>query len=81
MLYYTYEVKNMQKETVMLPSLREKEDELPTLDDDLIEKLEKFISLPYEQKKAMGLAARAKVEKEFNRKIVVQKYLDELQNK
>ena len=39
MLYYTYEVKNMQKETVMLPSLREKEDELPTLDDDLIEKL------------------------------------------
>ena len=49
--------------------------------DDLIEKLEKFINLPYEQKKAMGLAARAKVEKEFNRQIVVGKYIDELQHK
>lgn len=46
--------------------------------DDLIDKLEKFINLSYEQKKAMGLAARAKVEKEFDRRIVVQKYLDEL---
>lgn len=46
--------------------------------DDLIDKLEKFINLPYEQKKAMGIAARAKVEKDFNRQIVVRKYLDEL---
>lgn len=46
--------------------------------NDLIDKLEMFINLPYEQKKAMGLAARAKVEKEFNRQIVVRKYLDEL---
>ena len=46
--------------------------------NDLIEKLEQFINMPYEQKKAMGLAARAKVEKEFDRKIVVWKYLDEL---
>lgn len=46
--------------------------------DDLIEKLEAFINLPYEQKKAMGLAARAKVEKEFDRQIVVRKYVDEL---
>ena len=46
--------------------------------EDLIDKLEKFINLPYEEKKAMGLAARAKVEKEFNRQIVVRKYLDEL---
>ncbi len=48
--------------------------------DDLIDKLERFINLPYEQKKAMGLAARAKVEKEFNREIVVRKYLEELQH-
>ena len=46
--------------------------------DDLIDKLERFINLPYEQKKAMGLAARAKVEKEFDRKVVVRKYVDEL---
>ena len=44
--------------------------------EDLIEKLENFINLPHEHKKSMGLAARAKVEKEFNRQIVVQKYLD-----
>ena len=49
--------------------------------EDLIDKLERFINLPYEQKKAMGLAARAKVEKEFNRQIVVQKYVDELKSK
>ena len=48
--------------------------------EDLIDKLERFINLPYEQKKTMGLAARAKVEKEFNRQIVVQKYVDELNN-
>lgn len=46
--------------------------------DDLINKLEKFINLSYEQKIAMGIAARAKVEKEFDRKIVVRKYLDEV---
>ena len=46
--------------------------------NDLIDKLEKFINLSYEQKKAMGLAARTKVEKEFDRKIVVRKYLDEV---
>lgn len=45
---------------------------------DLIEKLEKFIQLSHEQKKAMGLAGRAKVEREFDRKIVVKKYLKEL---
>ena len=45
--------------------------------NDLIDKLEKFINLPYEQKIAMGFAARTKVEKEFDRKIVVRKYLDE----
>lgn len=38
----------------------------------------KFIELPYEQKKQMGLNGRKKVEKEFNRDIVVQAYMDEL---
>lgn len=45
---------------------------------DLVEKLEEFINLPYEQKKAMGLAGRTKVEKDFDRQIVVKKYLEEL---
>ena len=47
---------------------------------DLIAKIEKFLALPWEQKKAMGIAGRAKVEKEFDRQIVVQKYLEEMKN-
>lgn len=46
---------------------------------DLIEKIEKFIILPYETKKQMGVDARKKVEKEFDRNIVVKAYLDELE--
>lgn len=45
---------------------------------DLIEKIERFISLPWEERKKMGLAGRKKVEKEFDRQIVVNKYLEEL---
>jgi len=45
---------------------------------DLIQKIEKFLSLSWEQKKAMGLAGRTKVEREFDRKIVVEKYIHEL---
>lgn len=44
---------------------------------DLIEKVEKFISLSHEQKHKMGLAARRKVEREFNRQIVVDAYIEE----
>lgn len=47
---------------------------------DLIEKIEHFIILPYEQKKQMGLAARLKVEQEFDRQIVVHAYLQAIQN-
>lgn len=43
---------------------------------DLIKKVEKFISLPREKKEAMGLAGRKKVEKEFDRNIVIEKYLE-----
>ena len=45
---------------------------------DLIEKIEAFLALPWEQKKAMGIAGRAKVEREFDRQIVVEKYIEEL---
>lgn len=45
---------------------------------DLIEKIEMFLAKSTEERKAMGLAGRAKVEKEFNRQIVIDKYLGEL---
>ena len=45
---------------------------------DLIEKIEKFLALSPAERKAMGLAGRAKVERQFDRKIVIGKYLDEL---
>lgn len=45
---------------------------------DLIDKLEKFISLNWEQRREMGLAGRAKVEAEFDRQIVIQKYIAEM---
>lgn len=46
---------------------------------DCIEKVDKFINLPYEDKKAMGEAARRKVEREFDRQIVVNAYLEEIE--
>jgi len=45
---------------------------------DLIEKIEKFLSLDNAQRQAMGLAGRAKVEREFDRQIVVDAYLKEI---
>lgn len=46
--------------------------------DSLVEKLEMFISLPHEEKVAMGRAARAKMEKEFDRNIVTNIYIEEI---
>lgn len=45
---------------------------------DTIDKVRAFLALPYEQRKAMGLAAREKVEREFDRKIVINAYVDEI---
>ena len=47
--------------------------------EDLIQKIEKFLALTHEQKMQMGLAGRAKVEREFDRQIVVDAYLKELE--
>lgn len=44
--------------------------------EDLIEKMDKFINLTWDNKKSMGHEARLKVERQFDRKIVVQEYLD-----
>lgn len=46
--------------------------------DDLVEKIEKFLNLSYEQQREMGLKGRKKMEKEFDRNIVVSAYLKEI---
>lgn len=48
--------------------------------ESLVSTIEKFISLPYEKKVEMGKAGRAKVEKEFDRQIVVDKYMQEIES-
>ena len=45
---------------------------------DLIDKIEKFLSLDYEEKRQMGIFGREKVEQEFDRNIVVNAYLEEI---
>ena len=47
--------------------------------EKLIQAVEKFMLLSNDERKQMGLAGRAKVEKEFNRQIVVNKYMDEVE--
>lgn len=48
--------------------------------DDLISKVEKFIGLSDDEKARMGEAGRRKVEGEFDRKIVVCKYMQEIKD-
>ncbi len=47
---------------------------------DLIEKIEKFLSLNFQEKKIMGINGREKVEKEFDRNKVISAYLEEIKN-
>ena len=47
---------------------------------DLARQIEKFILLPAKEKAAMGKTGREKVEREFDRQIVVKAYLDEVTN-
>ncbi|CAM3831469.1 glycosyltransferase family 4 protein [Mesobacillus thioparans] len=46
--------------------------------ESLFDAIKEFIILPYEKKKLMGIAGRRKMEKEFNRKLVVDIYMDEI---
>lgn len=46
--------------------------------ESLINTLEQFIKLPYDQKKAMGIAGRLKMEREFNRNKVINAYIEEI---
>lgn len=50
----------------------------PKSAESLISSIEKFISLSYEEKKAMGIAGRGKVKREFDRQIVVDRYMSEI---
>lgn len=44
----------------------------------IVEKIEAFLALSHDEKIAMGLAGRRKMEREFDRQIVVQAYMDVL---
>ncbi|MGF7057743.1 glycosyltransferase family 4 protein [Brassicibacter mesophilus] len=48
--------------------------------EDLADKVMSFLKLNFEDKVKMGLAGRAKVEKEFDRQIVSDRYLDVIKN-
>ena len=52
---------------------------IPQKDSDaLIEAIEKFIHLSEDEKRSMGVEGRRKVEQQFDRNIVVTKYMDEI---
>lgn len=46
---------------------------------DLIEKIKRFLALTPEEQRQMGLNGRAKVEKEFDRRIVIDQYMREME--
>ena len=48
--------------------------------DELVKSIRSFINLSIEDRRKMGLAGRIKVEKEFDRRFVVDKYLNEIRN-
>lgn len=47
--------------------------------ESLVLALKRFIDLPYGKKEAMGKAGRAKIRREFDRSIVIEKYMREIQ--
>lgn len=47
---------------------------------DLIEKIELFLSLDNESQRQFGISGRLKVEREFDRNIVISRYLEELKH-
>ena len=48
--------------------------------EDLTEKMKQMISFSYEKRRQMGVDARKKVIKEYDKKIVINKYLDVIQS-
>lgn len=53
---------------------------IPVRDEDaLVSALERFLKLTWEQRREMGLAGREKTEREFDRQIVAQAYVEEIE--
>lgn len=52
----------------------------PRSTGDLVDAIEKFVVLPYEKKILMGRTGCEKVKREFNRQIVINKYLDAIKS-
>ena len=48
-------------------------------EDALVNALEQFLAMTWEQKRDMGLVGRAKIEQEFDRQIVVRAYVEEIE--
>ena len=48
--------------------------------DSLVETISRFIALSHKQRASMGVSGRDKMEKEFDRNIVVNAYLEEISN-
>nr|WP_289037953.1 glycosyltransferase family 4 protein [uncultured Allobacillus sp.] len=46
--------------------------------DSLVDAIIKFVNLPYDEKREMGMAGRRKMENEFDRNIVINAYLQEI---
>lgn len=52
---------------------------VPVQDEQsFLKAIENFLALPWDKKRQMGLVARAKVEKEFDRNLVVKEYLKQI---
>lgn len=51
---------------------------IPNNSESLITTIEKFIEMAYDEKKKMGINGRKKIEKEFNRKVIVNSYINEI---
>lgn len=45
----------------------------------LVKAIERYMSIPYEERKRMGERAREKVEEKFDRKLVIDAYMDEIE--
>ena len=52
---------------------------VPRSKEAFYEAVKKFLVLPYETRKEMGKNARKKIEREFDRKIVVESYIEEIE--
>lgn len=51
----------------------------PKNSESLITAIEQFLAIPWEARRDMGLAGRAKVEQEFDRRVVMGAYLEEIE--